>query len=216
MLKPLLLLLCLFSGLLTLNAQKKMNLYFKDGSIKTGYVTFKKSEVKYQEKKKGRKEKFDYEILDSAASPVNPRAKRQLKPKTVYFLAEGKKGKKVSVFDLVSSGKVNLYKKTTMAGYQGVWLNTGGGGAGNIFIPSAPSKKITIYALRRESEPNVTILGGKDTSVAFIKLVDSFKNHSEEYFSDCPALVENIKEEKKGFKQSEIKKIAAFYNTQCN
>ncbi len=195
-----------------------MNLYFKDGTIKTGYVEFKKDEVKFRtQQKKGKKEKFDYALLDSAAVPVNPRAKRQRAPKTVYFLPEGEKGKKISVFDLVSTGSVNLYKKTVLAGYQGYWINTGGGGVGgsNVFMGGPPAKKVTIYALKRTNETNATILGGKDTSIVGLKLVNSFKKHSEEYFSDCPDLVDKIKNGERGFKESDIRKIVAHYNSKC-
>lgn len=215
--KNALLFLVMIQASMSLTAQKKMNLYFKDGSTKTGFVEFKKEEVKFRAKQKGKKEKFDYALLDSAATPINPRAKRKPTPKTVYFLPEGQKGKRISVFELVTKGKLSLYKKTALAGYQGVWINTGGGGAGagNIFIPGAPSKKITIYALKRKNEPTVTILGGKDTSIAFVKLIDSFKKHSAAYFSDCPSLVMSIKEGKKGFKQGEMKKIVSYYNSNC-
>lgn len=188
-----------------LSAQKKMNLYFKDGTIKTGYIEFKKDEVKYKESQKGKKEKFDYTLLDSAATPINKRAKRQLKPKTVYFIPEGKNRKKIGVYELVISGPLNLYKKTNLAGYSTVWVSTGAGGLGGSAIPMAGKKRVA-YGLKRTDEPTITTLGGKDTSVAFIKIVDSFKKHSEEYFSDCPTLVQNIKDEKRGFKQSELKK----------
>lgn len=96
---------------LSLSAQKKMNLYFKDGTSKTGYVEFKKDEVKFRAKQKGKKEKFDYAILDSAAAPINPRAKRQRKPKHVYFLPEGKKGKKSECMKLYQLGKSIYIKK---------------------------------------------------------------------------------------------------------
>lgn len=199
---------------LSLSAQKKMNLYFKDGTSKTGYVEFKKDEVKFRAKQKGKKEKFDYAILDSAAAPINPRAKRQRKPKHVYFLPEGKKGKKIGVYEVVSTGKINLYKKTNIAGYSTVWVTTGAGGLGGPAIPMRGGK-ITAYALQRAGEPTVTILGGKDTSIAFVKISDSFKKHSEDYFSDCPTLVDHIKEGKRGFTSKELKKIVAYYNTQC-
>lgn len=199
----------------SLSAQKKMNLYFKDGTSKTGYVEFKKDEVKFRAKQKGKKEKFNYVLLDSAAAPINPRAKRQRKPKPVYFLPEGKKGKKIGVYEVVTTGKINLYKKTNVAGYSTVWMTTlGSGGLGGPPIPMKGGK-ITAYALQRAGEPTVTILGGKDTSIAFVKISDSFKKHSEDYFSDCPTLVKNIKEGKRGFTSKELKKIVTYYNTQC-
>jgi len=194
--------------------QKKMTLYFKDGTTNTGYVEFKKKEVKFRAKQKGKKEKFDYVLLDSASTPINPRAKRQRKPKTVYFLPEGEKQKKIGVYEIVSTGKVTLYKKTNIAGYSTVWTPTGAAGLGGPSIPMSGGKHVA-YGLKKSNESSITILGGKDTSIAFITIADSFKNHSEKYFSDCPILVENIKNKKQGFRQSDLKKIVIYYNTQC-
>jgi len=204
------LVLCSLKGF----SQKKMILHFKDGSTQTGYVTFKKKELKFQENLKAKKGKIAYEVLDSASSYKNPRAKRASKPKTVYILPTGKEGKQYRVYDIVKQGKVNLYKYSTYAGYSGLWVPSGGGGS-QVYIPTGGGGPVTIYGIKRPDESFVTILGNKDTSIAFVKVSDSFKKQGSAYFEDCSALSQKIEKKEKGFTKKDLKRIVDYYNTQC-
>ncbi len=186
-------------------AQKKMTLHFQDGTEQTGYVTFKKKEAVFQEKVKGKKEKIKYELLDSATTPINPRAKRQRKPKTVYFLSEGKKGKTRGVYDLVQKGTINLYKKTSYAGYSGIWMANGGGPGNPVFMPTpGGGGKITIYAIQEKGASNLEVLGTK------------FSKNMTEYFQDCSELTKKIEGNEKGFRKKDIKNVISYYNTKCS
>lgn len=185
--------------------QKKMTLFFNDGTEQTGYVTFKKKEAVFQEKAKGKKIKFKYALLDSASTPRNKRAKRQREPKTVYFLSEGNKEKSRGVYDLVSRGKINLYKKTSYAGYSGIWMANAGGPGTPIFMPTGGGKsKVIIYAIQKDEAGNLEVLGTK------------FNKQITNYFPDCSALTEKVEAKEKGFRKKDIKNIINFYNQNCS
>lgn len=183
-------------------AQKKMVLHFKDGSQQTGYVTFKKKEIQFQENRKDKKEKIDYALLDSAVTAINSRAKRARKPKTVYVLATYKDGKDYRVYDLIKQGKVNLYTFSNYSGVRGLWAPTGGNAGNSVFIPTGGASSTIKYGLKRENETYVTIL-------------DKFVKNASNYFKDCSELSEKIKKKEKGFKKENIKKIVDYYNSQC-
>lgn len=197
-------------------SQKKMTLHFKDETSKTGFVTFKKKELKFQEKLKGKKKKIAYELLDSISSYVNPRAKRARAPKTVYVLPTAKEDKQYRVYEKVTQGKVTLYKYSSFGGYSGMWVPSGGGPGNSVYIPTGGTTSATVYGLKREGESYVSILGNSDSSIMFVKIHDSFKSQGSKYFSDCPILAEKIKNKDKGFTKKDIKKVVNYYNTQCN
>lgn len=191
-------------------AQKKMVIHLKDGSQQTGYVTFKKKEIKFQEKLKDKKTKIAYETIDSLSSYVNPRAQRAREPKTVYVWATGKENKDYHVYDRVVKGNVNLYKYTSFGGYSAIVVPTGGAGAYGVSIPTGKNASVN-YGVKRDGESFVVILGDLDSLIR-----DHFKSQGSKYFSDCPVLSEKIKNKEKGFSKKDIKKVVAFYNSQCS
>lgn len=183
-------------------AQKKLVLHFKDGTQQTGYVTFKKKGIQYQENLKSKKTKIEYALLDSASTVINPRAKRAQKPNTLFILPTEKEGKDYRVYDVVKRGKLSLYKYTSHSGAAGLWTPTGGGVGNSVYIPTGGSKSTITYGLKRDDEACVTILY-------------KFVNNGTKYFKDCPSLSENIKNKEKGFKKGDLKKIVDYYNAQC-
>lgn len=199
---------CLSNSVL---AQKKMNLHFKDGTSQTGYVTFKKKEIKFQEKLKGKKEKVDYADIDSLSSYVNPRATRARAPKTVHVLATDKENKDFKVYDIVTKGKVTLYKYSSFGGYSAMWVPTGGTPGSSVYIPSGGGGKTITYAVKRDGESFVSVLGNSDSLIR-----DSFKTQGYDYFNDCPDLASKIKNKEKGFEKKDIKKIVTYYNSNCS
>jgi len=215
--KNLLLILIIFLMSISMYSQKKMVLYFKDGSSQTGYITYEKKYVKFQESKKDKKQKIDYQLLDSTTNYISKRAKNSRRePKTYYFIPEGKKEKHYGVWELDTKGKVYLYKRTVDASNGGMWTNSMGGMPNTITSTgSNKNKKNIIYRVKRPNEPYLTSFGNKDFSAGFITIVDSFKNETAEYFEDCPILVEKIKKEEKGFTRNCMKEIVDYYN-QCN
>jgi len=195
-----------------------MVLHFKDGTSQTGYVTYEKKYVKFQESKKDKKQKIDYQLLDYTTNYISKRAKNTSRePKVFYFLPEGKKEKHYEVYELVIKGEVCLYKRTINSSNGAVWTNSMGGQP-NTLMPTGSNKKkkITIYRVKRPSESYLTSFGNKDFSAAFITIVDSFKGGTAEYFEDCPILVDKIKKEEKGFTRKDMKSIVNFYNNECN
>lgn len=205
-------------GSLSCFGQKKMDLFFKDGTTQTGYVTFKNKKAKFQKSKKGKKGKkqsIKYELLDSASSTLTKRAKElNREGKTVYFLPVGAKKKTYMVYELLEEGKINLYKLSNYSGYGTVWMSTGPGFGG---VPMGVGSKNTVrYAVRKKGDDFITGLGGKDTSVMFVKLVDSFKRDLKILFEDCPSLVEKIEKDEKGFKGKKgLPNMVDYYNKQC-
>jgi len=198
-------------------AQTKSVLFYKDGTSKTGYITFKKKEIKFQENKKDKKEKINYDQLDSISSYINPRSKRKdLKPKMAYIFPTDKNDKNFQVYDLVKKGKVNLYKLSKYGDYSMIWLPSNSSSFGTTPVPVGTRKTVTIYGVKRNNETFVTILGNKDTSVSFVTIADSFKSQGSEYFSDCIELASKIKKGEKGFSKEDIKKVVDYYNTECS
>lgn len=111
------------------------------------------------------------------------------KSTTFYFYKSNKGEFLITYLQLEIKGKVNLYSKS--------FINNTGYGA----------FESTNYYLKRDKEQILTILGGT--------VWDNFKKESADYFKDCPSLVKNISESKKGFIQKDIKKIVEFYNSKC-
>ncbi|PWK19577.1 hypothetical protein [Xanthomarina spongicola] len=213
--------IALVSALITYNvqcfAQTKSVLFYKDGTSQTGYVTFKKKEIKFQEQKDGKKEKIEYEKLDSISGYINPRSKRKdIKPRMAYVFPTGKNDKNFQVFDLVKKGKVNLYKLSKYGNYSVIWVPSNNSSFATTPIPVGTRKTITIYGVKRDNETFVTILGNKDTSVSFVTIADSFKTQGSDYFSDCTELATKIKDGEKGFRKEDIKKVVDYYNTDCS
>jgi len=198
-------------------AQTKSVLFYKDGTSKTGYVTFKKKEIKFQGNNKGKKEKINYDQLDSISGYINPRSKRKDKnPRMAYVFPTGKNDKNFQVFDLVKKGKVNLYKLSKYGNYSIIWLPSNNSSFATTPVPVGTRNTVTIYGVKRDNETFVTILGNKDTSVSLITITDSFKTQGSEYFSDCKELATKINEGEKGFSKEDLKKVVAYYNTQCS
>lgn len=101
------------------------------------------------------------------------------------FHAMGKKG---YLYELIERGKINIYKSesTTVTGY-GAFTST-------------------FYYLKRPEEKG------------FADLYNQWKFFSkmaEEYFTDCPSLVEKIKQEEEGFGRNDLLNIGRYYNTHC-
>lgn len=189
--------------------QKKMNLYFKDGTTQLGYVTFKNRKLQLREKPKSKKTIIEYALLDSASLYIRKRSNaRKRKPKNYYFLGYKDIPKRVGVYQLVEEGKVNVYKMTD--------INPGG----TMLVPSmmggAPfvvtdSKPTPYYAVKRKDETYVTIFKSIDNN----SIWKNFKKQTADYFSDCPLLVDKIQKREKGFRKEDIRKIIKFYNTSC-
>ncbi|MCL6296529.1 hypothetical protein [Jejuia spongiicola] len=115
--------------------------------------------------------------------------KKKGKSTTFYFFKDNEDDL-ISYLQLVIDGNMNLYSKS--------FINSTGYGA----------FESTHYYLKRDNESNVVMLGGGT-------VWDNFKKESAEYLKDCPTLVKNISESKKGFAKKDVKKIVRFYNSKC-
>ncbi len=97
-------------------------------------------------------------------------------------------GKKGYLFELVDRGKVNIYtsQSTTVTAY-GAFSST-------------------FYYLKRTEEDGFADLYNR---------WKFFSKLAEEYFTDCPSLVEKIKNEEEGFGRNDLLNIGRYYNTHC-
>ena len=110
---------------------------------------------------------------------------------TTYFLT-GENGKSFPA-ELVQAGpKINIYKGIVKYS--------------NIF---GHVEQAEAYCFKRENEEFVPVLGGG-------RVWDSFEKDCAEYFKDCPKLVEKISNDERGFRKTDLKNIAEFYNSQCD
>ncbi len=108
------------------------------------------------------------------------------KGKQTIYHALGKRKK--SFYELCQRGKVNIY----------VYQSTAVTGYGNFTS--------TFYALKRPND------------AAFADFSNNWKwfyKLAEEYFPDCPTLIEKIKNEEDGFSRKDMKNIGEFYNKNC-
>lgn len=98
-------------------------------------------------------------------------------------------GKKGYLYELIERGNLNIYtsKSTTVTGYG--------------------SFSSTFYYLKRPKEQG------------FAELYNNwrfFSKMAEEYFTDCPSLIEKIREEEEGFGRNDLLNIGRYYNTHCS
>ena len=97
-------------------------------------------------------------------------------------------GKKGYLYELVERGKINIYtsQAATMTSYG--------------------SFSSTFYYLKRPQEEGFADLSNQ---------WKFFSKMAEDYFTDCPSLVEKIKKEEEGFGRNDLLNIGQYYNTHC-
>jgi len=110
---------------------------------------------------------------------------------TVFYFFKNDENDLVPYLQLVADGKMNLYRYSML-------VSTGYG-----------AYESSSYYLKRDTESTVITLGGGT-------VWDNFKKDSAQYFKDCPELVNNISESKKGFAKKDIERIVEFYNSECH
>ena len=179
------------------NGQNNGTLFFKDGTVKEGFVKFTAfSKIKFKASKKSKWSKYDF----STFSKIEIMEEGEL---TTYveILARGNNGPQI-VKELVK-GKITLYHLSTVG--TSMVMNPATGASSS---PSFTSYNIKNLYVKREQEKVATHLGSNQL---FTK---NFKKAASEFFKDCSVLV--VKIQQKEFKKRDIEKIVKFYNEECD
>jgi len=199
------------------NAQKlKINLVLNDGTELKGYGKFKenkmfpllKQKIQYWPSWKS-KDKTTYKITDIKKLILHHGGYKQ------YYEKHKLKGStSEQLFERILAGNVSLYSLTTYS------YSTIGSGMNNGLVTTSIEKEINYY-VKRASETTVSNLGESkhDDPKPILKLFNAQNNHelALEYFSDCPDLVEEIKEKPSKFNDSSFAfEVVNYYNSHCN
>ena len=181
----------------TLSAQKtRADLYFKDGTVKSGFAKIIGIEwVKYKSKKKGKAVR--YKMMEMEKVVIH-----NFGSSSTYVLRETDSGK-FRLLEVLEFGRVSLYSIETQGNSAPVFAGGPNGG----WTTTGYSYNINNLYVQREGEVQVTHLG----STHFFS--KNFKKAALEYFKDCPSLTEKI--ENKEYKKRDIRVIVNFYNENC-
>lgn len=204
----LLLLLCLFYvsflnaqlPFVNLNKYKRATIFFKDGSKKIGLAKLTNDNlIKFKIEKKKKAQKLDFKQVDKISLRID------LKKTTFqYKTIEGDKNP--TLLEIIDSGKITLYKTDHTS--QFISAN-----ANNDLFESNPNNNTTII---KSSRLYVCREGEKYVSELDRRRFNSkhFTKAALEYFKDCPALVQMIKNEE--LKKRALIEMVEFYNEECN
>ena len=202
------------------NAQiQRATITLNDGTVKNGLARIRdlRLDIKFKAKKEAKKEFFDFKEIRSISivevgKVITYEVKYKTK-KTAPIVNETKKKDDYDddddeweendvyesvrmpyLFEVVVKGDVSLYTFSTMTGSNGMM---GGGGS------------ITTYYLSKGNDDYVTTIA----YFGSLNVGKSFKKKAIKYFSDCPNLVQKIKD--KVYKKRDIKEIVEYYNSNC-
>lgn len=187
-----------------LSQNQRATLYLRNGDTIQGLAKFTISGLKFRYNKQSTKEKYDSKKLIKI--DINEQGKTNT---YIYKLIKGSKYSAIpSLMTLITQGKINLYRvnvsgmtaPTTMG-----FVGTGGMGIG-----MGTSFSIDNYYVCKDKSDIVTRL----TSIGSLFSNKKFIKAASKYFSDCPNLVNQIKN--KVYQENDIEEIVKFYNTKCN
>lgn len=172
---------------------------FNDGTTKTGLGRLSGiDKIKFKTDKKSKASKYHFTNLDKV---IIGEGEDSSTYKYIKVDIETYK-----VLKEVSFGKVSLYTQDITGYSNGAFVPTGFGGG--MWIAGGSSYQIKDLFVQRTEDEMATHLGSNQL---FSK---NFKKAASEYFSDCPNLVQKIKD--KEYKKKDIKEIVVFYNNQCD
>ncbi len=177
-----------------LNAQQvKTTLYFKDGTVKSGYGKLANGDkVKFKKEKKEKAVKYHFSLLKEVQFDLGNIL--------TYVYLNVKNIEKPKVLKRIVDGKISLYTLAT-GGYAPA--SNAGGGFGGVYM-----YYINDFYVKKATSKSVTHLGSDQL---FSK---NFKKAASVFFKDCPSLVEKIQNEE--LKKRDIKEIVEYYNENCN
>jgi len=172
-------------------SHSQIKVYLKNGEVKEGnigkFTTAYVTAVKSFKLKQGEKGKFQKFKAKNTDSIVCYQDGELI----TYHSLLGVYGKP-NFYLLHERGKINIYKINSMT-------TTGYGAFSS-----------THYPIKRKHEERIANIhkGGPYWS--------NFAEVASEYFSDCPELVEKIKNREEGFTKDNQLEVAQFYNRSCN
>lgn len=177
----------------------KGTIHLNDGSTLTGIVKITNSgHVKYwvnKESKKQvlRKERIDIVVLTGKDGELYEYAFRR-----IYSSVNAP----IKVMEVVTKGKITLYKIVTQSTTQTV----GAGPNGQMMM--GPTFTISNYFVGKEGTKEVERITSR--GALFEK---NFRKAAMKYFEDCPKLVKLI--EDRTYKKRDLEEIVKFYNEKC-
>lgn len=121
-----------------------------------------------------------------------------------YKVVERNADSYVKLVEVISQGKLNLYRVHKQGGYSGMTHHMGAG----MTMSMGGSYNINEYFVGEVGSDIVKRL--TSTGNLFER---NFKKAAVEYFKDCPALVSKLEE--KIFGKNDLEEIVGFYNKEC-
>ncbi|MGY3793193.1 hypothetical protein [uncultured Aquimarina sp.] len=187
----------------SLQAQKSSAiLIFKDGTELKGFGKIKSfGKVKFRKTKKDKAKKYKFDELHSVKIYEGGEL-------NTYVYKSIKDSEFPKVLQLITEGKVTLYKIHTEGYYGTPNIGAGGFGGTGVGFGGGNYYSMNSYYVKRENEEEVTHLG---STHLFSK---NFKKAASTYFKDCTSLVEKI--QNKEFKKRHIREVVEYYNNDCH
>lgn len=191
--KQLLVLFFVLSALLGYSQLEPAEIVLNNGKKLSVLAKIKGDYIKYKTHKEAKREEIHFSTISSFEILAG-------KEKKTYKWVKVK-DKNYRVLEEVCTGRVSMYLSTAI-GYSPT-PSPGMGG----FRGVSNSYTIENYYLKRTTETEAEHLGSNQW---FTK---NFKDAASAYFSDCPELVEKIKN--KEYKKRDLVEIVEYYNNEC-
>jgi hypothetical protein len=188
----------------TIIAQNNITMSLKDGKVLSGIGKINsKNEIVFKTDKDDSKTIYDYKTVDRLVIFYKS-GKKEYEYK---IIANGDFGSNpVSLLEPIEKGNINLYAVTIYNA--GAPMMAAGGFGNNSMTMGFGSNPKTIYYISRKGDDVVFRLKNSNTYSKKFRIV------ADEYFSDCPKLINKIKS--KEFLKYGIESVVSYYNHYCN
>lgn len=192
--KPIVIIVSVFLLVQGIFAQEReAKIIFLDSTSIKGYGEIKKDKIYFRVDQKSQSTEWDSEMVSGIVFEGYGFSEE-------YEYVPIKNKKKPVLMEVIERGNLNLYKDNFYGMKVGIGFTVGSNG-----VSAGPVGKYDYsesYYVKRVNE-----------DVA-INLADRFKKTAPEYFSDCPTLIEKIKN--KELDVDTIPDIVFYYNDYCN
>jgi len=174
-------------------AQNKVSLNLRDGSELNGYGKINyKDEIIFRKSLDAEKTKYNYKTVKS----IIVYSSDSTQGRSEYKIIKGSASTNIKLLGVVSIGKVNLYQESIASRLP---MNSGFG--------NTTYTTLKYYLSKGDSDETIPLREGNTYS-------KKFKRIANEYFSDCPELINKIRLKK--FKRYGIESVVGFYNNNCH
>ncbi len=184
-------------------AQNDITLTFKDGKVLSGNGKINsKNEIVFKTDTDDSKTIYNYKTVDKVVISYKS-GKKEYQYKIIADSDFG--SNTVSLLEPIEKGNVNLFGVTSY--HAGAPMMAVGGFGNNSMMMGFGSNPKTIYYISRKGEDVVFRLKNSNTYSKRFRIV------ADEYFSDCPKLINKIKS--KEFHRFGIETVVSYYNHYC-